>query len=301
MYQYIVYLFPIVFYMAFGDVIIRIGVHGLGLKKHHRHHQCNAEDTTTYMTSSQTAAVSQTAAAQASSAATGTQASQTAGASQTSSAATSSSSSSSSSGGAISDSDFKNAVTALGKADAASKSSYFISSLKDAGITTKREAAMFLAQVWHESGALQYKEEIACSGSEAKAAACDANYPIKGNGVKGKHYYGRGYIQLTWDTNYEAASKDLLGDGKQLLNAPEKVASDESLAWRSAAWYWKSHVHTAAGVSQGKFGASTKAINGALECSGGDTTKPKKRFEFYKTILKAFGDSSTPDESGCYS
>lgn len=279
----------IVAFLASTNDIIRLSVKALSEKQLR---QDEGNDVNIAVQSSATAAAASATA------------SQTSGSTASSTSSSAESSSSGSSGGAVSDSDFKNAVTALGKPDAASKSSNFMTALKDAAITSKREAAMFLAQVWHESGALAYKEEIACTGSDAKAAACGAAYPIKRNGIKGKYYYGRGYIQLTWDTNYEDASKDLLGDGKQLLQNPEKVATDETLAWRTAAWFWKTNVHSAAGVQSGKFGATTKVINGQLECAKGATTdlsKPKKRFEYYKTILKAFGDSSTPDESGCYS
>jgi predicted chitinase len=200
--------------------------------------------------------------------------------------------------------DFVKAVTALGSPAAQSKAKPFIDSLKDGTITTKREAAMFLAQLWHESMGLEHKEEIACKSSEASKAACDKNYPLTaGKGKLGKHYYGRGYIQLTWDYNYEKASLALFNDTR-LLDDPDSVAKSEELAWRTAAWYWKGHVHEAAGVKEGKFGATTMAINGALECSspqGEQLVKAKKRFEYYKTIMKAIGETGTLDETGCYS
>ena len=199
-------------------------------------------------------------------------------------------------GAAFTAEDFTKAVTALGNAGAASEKDGFLKSLKDAKITSKREAAMFLAQVWHESGALKYTKEILCQENLAK---CRVDYAPKGPGAStGKDYYGRGYIQLTHDYNYDAASKDLFGDDR-LIKDPDQVATDKELAWRTAAWFWGKNVHPDPGVQEGKFGASTKKINGALEC-GGPNEKAKKRFEFYTTIMKAIGDTSPLVEAGCY-
>jgi hypothetical protein len=51
---------------------------------------------------------------------------------------------------------------------------------------------MFLAQICHESGGLQYKRELACLITQ-----CPYSYPsTPGIGYPGKYYYGRGYIQL---------------------------------------------------------------------------------------------------------
>ena len=64
--------------------------------------------------------------------------------------------------------------------------------------------------------------------------------------------------------------------------------------------YWKANVATVPAVKSGQFGAATKAINGAIECSGDDSTIPKKRFEIYVATLTAFGVSEAPQEGGCY-
>lgn len=210
-------------------------------------------------------------------------------------------------GDPFTEADFTKAVTALGKADAASKASAFVGSLKDAAICSKQEAAMFLAHVWHQSGGLQFKEELACKDTEASKTACDVAYPLtQGKGVSGKHYYGRGYMQLAHDYNYEKAGQDLFGDASKLLNDPDSVASDESLSWRTAAWYWKANVHSVSGVKEGKFGVTTKAINGALECS--PSAKPEaraaaqNRFKYYSTIMAAVLPTASAklDETGCY-
>lgn len=213
--------------------------------------------------------------------------------------ANASNSTSAASGTAFTEDDFKKAVTALGKADAASKAPHFLTALKDASIATKQEAAMFMAQCWHESDQFQATEEYACKGDEAKKAACDKSYPLTpGKGKTGQHYYGRGYIQLTWDYNYEEASAALFPqDPKKLIEKPDLVATDDEIAWRTAAWFWNKNVHKVA--TDGKFGATTRAINGALECDGKKPDIAAKRFKYYETIMKAIGETATLDPSGC--
>ena len=53
-------------------------------------------------------------------------------------------------------------------------------------------------------------------------------------------------------------------------------------------------------VSQGQFGASTMAINGALECKGPIKERAKKRFQVYKKVLVAFHVTTLANEKGCY-
>ncbi len=69
----------------------------------------------------------------------------------------------------------------------------FVSKIKkDGGIDSKREAAMFLAQILWESGGLKHRVEIDC-----KETGCPGQYS-SGIGAWGKSYFGRGYIQLVW-------------------------------------------------------------------------------------------------------
>ncbi|KGG52885.1 hypothetical protein DI09_129p80, partial [Mitosporidium daphniae] len=189
--------------------------------------------------------------------------------------------------------EFTSAVSACGFPQPSSeKYKAFIAGIPFSAINSKRELAMFLANVLHESDGLQAKSEIQC-----QANGCKGQYDAAADGTV---FFGRGYIQLTWKANYAAASKDLYGDEKILLSNPNSVATDEKVAWATAFWYWKTRVHTAPGVTEGKFGATIKAINGALECGGGRNQKAVRRFEMYSKIMKAFGINETPIESGCY-
>ena len=79
------------------------------------------------------------------------------------------------------------------------------------------------------------------------------------------------------------------------------MSDTEEGAWGSAFWYWARHCHNAVGVSEGMFGSSTMAINGALECKGPYKVKAFKRFTIYVKVLKAFKLKDVkPLQDGCY-
>ena len=78
--------------------------------------------------------------------------------------------------------------------------------------------------------------------------------PGSGDGYR---YRGRGLIQITGRTNYEACGK---GIGQPLLSFPQKL-EDPIQAARSAAWYWRSRNLDAV---VGDIEADTKAVNGGL-------------------------------------
>ena len=172
-----------------------------------------------------------------------------------------------------------------------------------------------------DSGSLTglcYIEEI------VKGDYCDSNntqYPC----ATGKQYYGRGPIQLSWyislciclkyfplvsieikfgclvtdrllviffghfcrNYNYGAAGDYL---GVDLLNNPEIVAQNDLIAWKTALWYWNvdSDCHSAITSGQG-FGATIQAINGAIECNGGNTDEVNDRVSYYKKYCSQFG------------
>ncbi|PVU98352.1 hypothetical protein BB559_001630 [Furculomyces boomerangus] len=173
------------------------------------------------------------------------------------------------------------------------QSKMFVKSLKMAGIETRVEASMFLAQLVWESDGLKSKEEHLCL---KKDCALDYSSSLD---IPGQVYYGRGYIQLTHAKNYLEASERIFGDNRLLLN-PGQVSEDEWVSWEVSSWYWKYKVHVTPGVTSGMFGASTKAINGILECSGGSKEVPKKRFNMYSKILEVFEPGTIPNEQGCY-
>ncbi|XWS35323.1 hypothetical protein CRYUN_Cryun21dG0116100 [Craigia yunnanensis] len=64
------------------------------------------------------------------------------------------------------------------------------------------------------------------------------------------------------------------------------VASDPVVSFKTALWYWMIAVRPV--VSQG-FGATIKAINGAVECGGKEREKVQRRIGFYTDYCKQLG------------
>ncbi len=170
----------------------------------------------------------------------------------------------------------------------------YIQGLPNGLITEKQEAAMALTHFLWESDGLVAKREYGCIES-----GCPGSYETPGCDVPGQDYYGRGYIQLTWCYNYEPASYDLFGD-RRLVEDPDQIARDEQTAWNAAFWFWKVSVHSEPGVAEGRFGVTTRAINGALECDGAYQETARHRYEMYKVVRSAYGLAGDGIEGGCY-
>lgn len=103
----------------------------------------------------------------------------------------------------------------------------YIASLSKAGITTRREAILFLAHAVWETVGFKYTKEVYC---QTNLAACAQAYPNQHGGLPGIVYYGRGVMQLTWDYNYAAASLYLFGDDRLIQN-PDVVGDDPEMGW----------------------------------------------------------------------
>lgn len=128
-------------------------------------------------------------------------------------------------------------------------------------ITTPRNAAMFIAQMAHESGEFRWKEEIwgptvAQRGYEYRR---DLGNTTKGDGYK---FRGRGYIQITGRLNYVTLSH-AWGSGRRFVDNPSLLAS-EKYAAKSAAWWFDTHgCNRAAAVGgEAAFIHVTRIING---------------------------------------
>jgi predicted chitinase len=162
--------------------------------------------------------------------------------------------------------------------------------------TRKREMAAFLANVEHETGGLVYIEEI------NKATYCDTSWGPPGCGcAAGKQYFGRGPLQISWNGNYCSAGNAL---GVDLMNDPDRVARDATVAWRTGLWFW--NTQTGAGrmtahnaiVTGAGFGETIRTINGALECDGKNTAQMQSRIDAYKRFTSLLGVSPGSNE-GC--
>ncbi|KAF3622295.1 Endochitinase B [Capsicum annuum] len=145
---------------------------------------------------------------------------------------------------------------------------------------SKREIAAFFAHVTHETGHMCYINEI----NGPSGDYCDEDnkeYPC----VSGKNYYGRGPIQLSWNFNYGPAGKSIGFDG---LNDPDIVARDAVISFKTALWYWMNNCHSLITFGQG-FGPTIRAINGRLECDGGNPQTVARRVEYYTQYCQQLG------------
>ncbi|KAJ9178505.1 hypothetical protein P3X46_010383 [Hevea brasiliensis] len=146
---------------------------------------------------------------------------------------------------------------------------------------SKREVAAFFAHTTHETGYFCNKEEQNVPATENYCDTKFTDYPC----TPGKRYFGRGPLQLTWNYNYGAAGKSIGFNG---LNNPEIVATDPVISFKTALWYWMQNVRPS--VTQG-FGATIKAINGAVECNGKEPAKVQARINLYTKYCGQFGVS----------
>ncbi|GGL11544.1 chitinase [Mangrovihabitans endophyticus] len=152
----------------------------------------------------------------------------------------------------------------------------------------KQEAAAFLANINHESGGLVYVEEL----NQANwPLYCDQSQPY-GCPAGQSAYHGRGPIQLSWNFNYKAAGDAL---GIDLLNNPDRVKNEASVAYQTAVWYWMTQrgpgtmtPHDAMVNGRG-FGETIRSINGSLECNGGNPAQVQSRVDAYNRFTSILG------------
>ena len=146
-------------------------------------------------------------------------------------------------------------------------------------IVTRLRMAAFIAQIGHESGQFQYVREL---GSNAYLAKYDTGRLAQrlGNTPEsdgdGQLYRGRGLIQVTGRTNYEACSEALFGDSR-LLNTPD-LLEQPVYASLSAGWFWQREGLNSL-ADKGDMLAITKRINGG-------TNGLDDRMAIYKRALE---------------
>ncbi len=88
--------------------------------------------------------------------------------------------------------------------------------------TDVRRVAYALATVWHETAySMQPVEECFYLGSRAKVRAAQKK-------LRYFPWFGRGYVQLTWESNYKKAAREL--NQPELLQKPE-LALDPEIAF----------------------------------------------------------------------
>nr|prf basic chitinase [Oryza sativa] len=179
--------------------------------------------------------------------------------------------------------------------------------------TNKREVAAFLAQTSHETTGgwatapdgpytwgYCFKEENGGAGPDYCQQS--AQWPC----AAGKKYYGRGPIQLSYNFNYGPAGQAI---GADLLGDPDLVASDATVSFDTAFWFWmtpQSPKPSCNAVATGQwtpsaddqragrvpgYGVITNIINGGLECGHGEDDRIADRIGFYKRYCDILGVS----------
>ncbi|TDH65666.1 hypothetical protein CCR75_003002 [Bremia lactucae] len=150
------------------------------------------------------------------------------------------------------------------------------------------ELAAFLAQTAHESDNFKAAEEYARDTYTVWQYCDNTTYPC----APGRSYYGRGPIQLSWNYNYFLAGRDL---GLDLLNVPELVATDDTITWMTALWYWMTPqngrvIHDVVTDVNG-FSQSTAIINGGLECGSNapNTANELQRIQYFMRFCEVLG------------
>ena len=152
---------------------------------------------------------------------------------------------------------------------------------------------MFLAHVMHESGGLHKVEERCMNSHYLGTTLSPGDKPDK-------HYYGRGYIQLTWSYNYRAASEALFGDSKVLFS-PRILVAWHWMKTRPgmlpAFWYRRENVHTDKGILNGQFGSSTgRNVGGAAWSAGVEHGwLAKKCCSLHASVLRGLHPRGEPE------
>ncbi|MBE9014190.1 glycoside hydrolase family 19 protein [Pseudanabaenaceae cyanobacterium LEGE 13415] len=121
-------------------------------------------------------------------------------------------------------------------------------------INTPMRQAHFLAQLIHESGSFNYLEEI--DPGDYLEGRTDLGNTQPGDG---RRFKGRGLIQITGRSNYQACGEAL---GVDLIEAPTRLA-EYDLACFSAGWFWcKNEINPHA--DRDNVERVTRIINGGL-------------------------------------
>lgn len=159
--------------------------------------------------------------------------------------------------------------------------------MRAADINTVNRAAMFAAQLRHESGGLRWMREIA-SGSAYEGRADLGNlYP--GDGVR---YAGRGPIQLTGRNNYRAFTKWANQNGHTNIDFEKEPQRLEEPKWGflAAAYYWVAARPDINVLSdRADVYSVTRRINGG-------TNGLAERTKFFQEALR-FGSALLPEGS----
>ena len=151
------------------------------------------------------------------------------------------------------------------------------------GITTKARLVHFLAQCWHESGALRYVQEIA-SGRQYEGRR-DLGNTQKGDGMRFK---GRGFIQITGRANYKAYQESgfCVGD---LMGHPERLAKKPGHTKASMWFWWKRGLNELADSDTGSLTQGEAVVKKITRRVNGGYNGLDDRLKNYRQFRNAIG------------
>lgn len=166
----------------------------------------------------------------------------------------------------------------------------YVGAMIAAGITTVNRAAMFAAQIGHESVGLQYMEEIA--SGQAYEGRRDLGNIHPGDGVR---YKGSGPIQLTGRTNFQAFTRWANVQGHTHLDfeaQPHLVRQDPRWGFLAASWYWtvaRPQINSLA--DRRDLEGVTRAINGGLNGLADRRRRYDTALQIGARLLPQIGDT----------
>lgn len=136
----------------------------------------------------------------------------------------------------------------------------FTTALTQAGCTTVNRAAMWCAQIGHESLGLRYMEEIASGAAYEGRRDLGNTHP-----GDGRRFKGHGPIQVTGRANHAACSKwaharGLVPTPTYFVDHPAELAGTQ-YGFIGAVWYWTTR-NLNAYADRGDVLGATKIING---------------------------------------
>lgn len=157
--------------------------------------------------------------------------------------------------------------------------------LLEFSIDTNYRIAAFLANAIIESDHLRTFEEYA-SGQEYEGRT-DLGNTEAGDG---KRFKGRGIIQVTGRSNYQACGDYFSVDFTSAKGRPELLSSDVGMALRSGGWFWTVHIkqnlNTYADMGPGGFAETVYRVNGAVTAK---RTHWPERVKYYERALVTLG------------
>lgn len=165
--------------------------------------------------------------------------------------------------------------------------------MRAADITNVNRAAMWAAQIGHESVGLRYMEEIASGAAYEGRLDLGNIYP--GDGVR---YKGSGPIQLTGRHNFRAFTKWANEKGHTNLDFeanPDLVRDDPKWGFLAASWYWTVARPQINSLSDKRdIHGVTRAINGGLNGLADRQARYNHALSFGNRLLPAAGGVKPP-------